>query len=282
MKAIFTLTPAESKRLIAKGVAVLDEVQVAMRSGMIIIGAGTTNAFVVEELTGEEIDKAAYTAGIITDGRQCVTAPEDRIAPIVLVDGKKSELSWEEAVEKMGKDDVFIKGGNAIDVDGVVGVQLADPNGGTIGKALPIIIARGAHLVSPVGLEKLIYRVGWTSRYAGIETFDLKLGMPVGMMPIAHGRPVTELEALEVLFDVFASHISSGGIDGSEGSVTLVIESFEWCKDGENGENESKNNEQNPVEIAFELIKSIKGEKPVGSLKRKCSACSARCDYPGK
>lgn len=47
-KALVTLTPAESKRLIAKGVAAMPEVKNALGSGIIIFARGTTNTYVAE------------------------------------------------------------------------------------------------------------------------------------------------------------------------------------------------------------------------------------------
>jgi len=261
MKALFTFTSSESKRLIAKAVALLPEVQNAMKDNMIIIGAGTTNAFILEELTGEKVDKVRYTAGITTRGRQCATGDKDRIAPVVLVKGEKSSMTWEEAVEKMEAEDVFIKGGNAIDNSGVVGVLLGHPMGGTIGKALPIVAARGSHLIMPVGLEKMIPDVNLAANVSGIKVFDKAIGMRVGLMPVTYGLPITEIEALEVLADIDAYCISAGGIDGSEGSVVMAVE-------GEDQE----------VERIMELVKSIKGEPPIkGALKQKCLECKAQC-----
>ncbi|MCL2437951.1 MAG: hypothetical protein FWE48_03360 [Coriobacteriia bacterium] len=265
MKALFTLNSAESKRLIAKAVVTLPQVQSALNKGMIIIGAGTTNAFVLEELTGTVVDKARYTAGIIAGGRQCVTSTDERLDPVVLVDGVRSDLSWEEAVAKIGAGDVFIKGGNAIDPDGVVGIQMAHPEGGTIGKALPVVVARGAQLILPVGLEKFIPDVALAADVSGIHSFDLSIGIKVGLMPVTYGQPITELEALEKLAQVEAYCISAGGIDGSEGSVTLVVE-------GPSKE----------VEVLFGLVKSIKGEQPISALRQKCSECGSKCSYPGK
>ena len=72
-RALFVLTPSEGKRLIAKGVKEMPEVQEALHSGKLIIAGGTTNAFIAEELTGIKIEPDRYTAGIITKGRLCVT-----------------------------------------------------------------------------------------------------------------------------------------------------------------------------------------------------------------
>jgi hypothetical protein len=74
-KIVVTLTPSESKRLIAKGVMKLEEVPRALKHGAIIISLGTTNAYVAEEILNavsesiECIDKQRYAAGVITDRR---------------------------------------------------------------------------------------------------------------------------------------------------------------------------------------------------------------------
>ncbi|NLF17032.1 MAG: hypothetical protein GX595_07220, partial [Lentisphaerae bacterium] len=57
MHLVVSLTVSESKRLIARGVAQCDAVQRARDRGVIAIGSGTTNAYVIEELTGSPIDK---------------------------------------------------------------------------------------------------------------------------------------------------------------------------------------------------------------------------------
>jgi len=59
----FALTVAESKRLIAKGVARCPEVLAALKSGIVAVAKGTTNAYVVEELSGEPMHKQDYCMG---------------------------------------------------------------------------------------------------------------------------------------------------------------------------------------------------------------------------
>lgn len=61
IRALVSLTPAESKRLIAKGVSALPEVRRALEQGIVIIARGTTNAFVVEEMTGDKVEPNAVT-----------------------------------------------------------------------------------------------------------------------------------------------------------------------------------------------------------------------------
>lgn len=258
MKAIFTLTPAESKRLMAKAVVQLPQVKEAMQEGYIYIAGGTTNAFIAEELTGTEIAvKGHYTAGVVTKGLHCVTDAETRIQPIVLKDGQPIEMTMPEVLEKMTAKDVFIKGGNAVDLEGTVGVMAAEPWGGTIGRSMGRLMAMGINLILPVGLEKLVPSVVAAANFAGIDEVDYTLGMRIGIIPVNYGTVMTEMEALELLADLDeVLLLGSGGVGGSEGSVTLGIE-------GSNGE----------VEKVMAMVKKIKGEPVVETLKRKCGQC---------
>jgi hypothetical protein len=260
-KALFTLTSAESKRLLAKAVARLPEVRAAREKGRIIIGGGTTNAFVAEELLGREVDKVRYAVGIITRGRLCLTPPGERIAPFVLVDGQVSGESWEKVLNDFTAGDVFIKGANAVDVEGHAGILLGNPLGGTIGRVLGIVAARGAHLVVPVGLEKMIPSVLDAATAAGIQTFNYSLGMRVGYMPLVNAMAITEIEALQ-LFGVSATCLGAGGVGGSEGSVVLAVAG-----------------EERQVKELMETIRGIKGEPPVPALKQACRDCAVPCDW---
>jgi hypothetical protein len=245
-RAILVLNPSESKRLIAKAVAQLPEVRGALEDGRIIIGNGTTNAFVAEELLGQPVSKWSFAAGVIAGGRLDVTDSKIRLAPIALKHGKPYSGGWVELLNEFDRDDVFIKGGNAIDPDGNVGVLLASPVGGTVGQFLGTISARGSHLVAPIGLEKLVPDVVEAARHCGTRTSDWTDGTPSGMAVLSNARVVTELEALELLAGVEAWQIASGGVSGSEGSVTISVE----------GSSAS-------VDRAIHLAESLSGEPPV-------------------
>lgn len=260
-RALVTLTVAESKRLIAKAIVELSEVKWALERGTIIIAGGTTNGYIVEELIGDKIEKEKYTAGIIVQGRGCVTPLEERIQPMVLKDGKVIETPWTEALASLKAGDVFIKGGNALDLEGNVGVMVAHPQGGTIGAALPILTARGVNLIMPVGLEKLIPSVIMASKEGGIEKIDYSLGMPCGIIPVSTGKVVSEIQALGYLFGVDVIPYGSGGVGASEGAQTLLIVGVE-----------------EDVKQAFEFVKSIKGEPALKGLKQNCK-CQNPCDY---
>ena len=88
MQALFTLTPAESKRLIGKAVAALPEIQNAKKKGYLLVGRGSTNAYILEELLGKRIKKEGYTAGQVIKGVLCVLGPEERTKPVTFHKGQ--------------------------------------------------------------------------------------------------------------------------------------------------------------------------------------------------
>jgi len=221
MKQIqITLTPSESKRIIAMGVKRLQVIQQALKKGIILITLGTTNAYVLEELTGKKSDIARYAAGYI-DGTTAALPNDKRLPVVALKNGK--EVNGEGIINEMGAQDVVIKGANALDPNGVAGVMMANPAGGTTGNIIGTVMAKGINLVIPVGLEKSIpYSIMEISRRIGIQRCYKATGLPVGMMPLP-GKVVTEVNALALLGaeDVFP--IGAGGIKGGEGSVTLCV-----------------------------------------------------------
>jgi len=245
-RTIVVLTASESKRLIARAVAQLPEVQCACEKGRLIIGSGTTNAYVAEELLGTEMSKWGYAAGVVADGRLGVTQSKNRVPPVALKLGQRYEGTWIELLQEFERDDVFIKGGNAIDTDGNVGVLLGSDIGGTVGQMFGILAARGSRIISPVGLEKLVPDVIEAARHCGTTTTVLTDGIPVGMAVMTQTELVTELEALESLCGVSVWHIASGGVAGAEGAVTFAVEGAE--------EN---------IRQAVQLLESIAGEPPV-------------------
>ena len=198
-----------------------------MKQGTIIVGWGSTNTYVAQELSGETIEGERYVAGYIGGGELRVAEGEHRMPPIVLNDGKVTDVHPKDALAAFGADDVFIKGANAVDPEGNVGVLLQNEQGGTIGTAIGILAARGSHLIIPVGLEKLVPSVKEASNACGLETVDYATGKKVGLMPVMYGRTVTEIDALRLLADIKALHIASGGLDDSQGAITLAVSGYE-------------------------------------------------------
>nr|QNO53748.1 hypothetical protein ONPGGGGH_00047 [Methanosarcinales archaeon ANME-1 ERB6] len=258
-KILIALTPSESKRVIAKGVKNLEEVQRALKQGTIIIGLGTTNAYVADEILSElsganKIDKQRYAAGVITDKGTCVVTKEEREKEVIIKNGVvSSEKSIEDVIEELSAEDVFIKGANALDAYGNAGILLAHTAGGTIGSAIGTVMARGVNFIIPVGIEKMIpYSITEAAKRVGKGRFFKSVGMPVGLMPV-YGTVITEIEALILLGAEDAFTIGAGGVAGGEGSVVICAE----------GSAES-------MEDLMRVITQIKGEAPVKVMSVKC------------
>ena len=263
VRALFSLIPAESKRLIAKGVVALPEVRRALEQGIVVVGRGTTNAFVAEELTGQKIDpKCHYAAGIIVDGELSALPVGTRLKPIVLRQGKRTNISTAEALHDFRERDVVIKGANAVDPEGNAGVLAASDIGGTIGEVLPIVLPRGGYLIIPVGLEKLIPSVAEAARVSGIFRFKYSTGLPAGLVPIPNALVVTEIQAFQILTGVKAVPIAAGGVAGSEGIVVLSLEGTAA-----------------QIERAFSLVKLVKGEPPVSKPSARVNPAAADLNY---
>lgn len=246
MKVQLTLTPAEGKRLIAKAVASMENVQYAYTNGTLIIATSTTTGYVAEELMGKEFNKGMFTAGVVTKEGAQITVPDGRYNHIVFVNGEMKECSTPELVpylSKMGPDDVFIKGANAIDPFGAAGILLHGGGGGTIGTAWGHITRNGIQCIITAGLEKLVpISLANATMQMGANVIDKAMGWPCGIMVI-QGQVITEMESFKILFGVEAIPVSGGGIDGGEGCKIYLLE----------GPTEN-------AEAAYEYVESIKGE----------------------
>lgn len=268
VKAAFTLIPTESKRLIARAVAASEEVKRAREKAYIIVTCGTTNAFVVQELLGaKDTEPHRFAAGTSSRGVLCVTDIEwRRASPVVLHEGKPVSRTIAEALNDFHPETVVIKGANAVDPEGNVGVITSGFDGGNVAEIIGTVTSQGLNLMVAVGLEKLVPSVRAAARATGARRLDYSLGADFGMYCLSNAIVVTEIEALRILCGVRATMVAAGGIGGNEGAVVLVAEG------------EGKN-----VEAAVSLIESIKGEPPIPANKRSCENCRyLRCRYNGR
>jgi hypothetical protein len=242
MKRQFVLTVAESKRLIAKAVAALPEIQEAMDNRTVVVATGTTNAYVLEELWGKQIDKRAYRSGITTpkDPEKKSEPVTEKIPDVVFIKGEvASQYDRVSIAPNLEKGDIFIKGANVLNYDDyMAGILIGGLDGATIGNTIGHIIGKQVQLIIPIGLEKLTHEdINELHLIASEEDYE-----GPRMWPIV-GTIITEIEALGILTNVDAYLYSAGGIAGAEGSVRLLIE----------GSDEE-------IAEALELIESIKGE----------------------
>jgi hypothetical protein len=255
MKAQVTLTVAESKRLIAKAVKKHPLVEEALKRGVVAIALGSTNAYIVEEVLGQRIERERYVAGLVDSVGACVVPRGERLETVYFEKGEAKRGDLNEIVTRMNHRDVFIKGANALDMYGTAGVMMASLTGGTIAKVLGVIKARGINLLIPVGLEKLIPEsVDEVSMAAGIYGVEYSSGIPVGLMPVS-GEVITEKEAFKILSGVEALSLGAGSL-GEPGARTFLLL-------GEEGQ----------VKKAVDVFKEVKGEKGVASLRGDCSRC---------
>lgn len=267
MKAMFVLTPPESRRLIARAVVQLPEVQTALEQAYVCVVGGTTNGYIAQELAGLDIAPQAFTAGTSAQGVLCVTPADQRDPhiPLVLHRGVVVDKSMTEVFEDFHLETVVIKGANAVDPEGNVGIITSGFDGGTVAATIGYMTSTGMQYIFPVGLEKLIPSVPEAVQWTGSKTFDYSMGAHFGMYCLHHGIVVTEVQALQSLCGVAVMHVASGGIGGNEGAVILVAEGTE-----------------SEVRAAIDLVEAVKGEPRLAALKGECKNCLYdRCAYHG-
>jgi len=240
------LTPTEAKRLLSKAVLDLDEVKRALDKGILIIHPSSTTIFMMEELGFKYSPKSEH--GIWICGH---ISPRGLCAPRVVLDrvleiegykadqyifdfvvrkgtpvpyGEESELG--KIYEEMDSNGAYVKGVNAIDPDGKLGVLLmARSSGGSIGLTVKMQKEKGFSMIIPIGLEKRITVPLEKAMKAAMKSTKAQ-GVPCNLWQI-HGKVITEVEAFRQLCDVEAIPISGGGVCGAEGAITWVLEGEE-------------------------------------------------------
>jgi hypothetical protein len=261
MEVQISLTVNESKRLIAKAVVSLPEVQEALKNGKIILKGGTTVSAICEEMVGMPL----RISGRITP-RGTVTARDaskEHAHSLLLEKGAVENIddTIAEVAQGLGREDVVIMSGNAIDVHGNVAMMAGSPGGGNPGTSIPGILAQGARFIIPIGLEKLIPGSIQDAVKAAGREMDLSYGMAVGLIPLM-GRVVTEKDAAEILSRVRCTVIGRGGINGAEGSTVMALEG-----------------EQGDVKKVLKIVDDIRGTGISGEERsmEECDGKSIRC-----
>jgi len=219
----YSLTVAESKRLIARALKRHPAIIGALNQGIVAVCKGTTNSYLVEELTGKGIHRPDYCTGVTKPSQGAEWAKTaNKLPDLVLREGRRMEgVSAVDAVAEMGPGDVFVKGANALNYDRKqAGILIGHPTGGTIGAAIGTVVSRRINLLIPVGLEKSIpgdlYQLHRHMASVGPDGAGPML-WPVG------GEIFTEIEAIRLVSGANAALIGAGGIAGAEGSVRLSV-----------------------------------------------------------
>ena len=238
----------ESRAFIAKAILNHPQIMKYIKDGVIGIGRGITNAYIIKELlniTGNsdfEIDLNNYVAGVV-DGSLWLSDPETRTAEIAFYQGKPKFIPINEALEDC---DIILKGGNALGPDWVAGVLCAHPAGGTIGSVYATAISRGIKIIVPISIEKMIPFpiTDIVPSLGGQKNITMARGLPVSLFPVIGGEIFSEIEAIETLATVDVYPIGAGGvyqgagatifeISGPEAEINKVLEVYEAIKDTE-------------------------------------------------
>lgn len=247
MHIVTYLTVSESKRLIAKGVAATDCVQRAMESGIVAVVPGTTNGYVIEELTGGPFEKERYVAGRTMPAGFTGEKPTNTSSGYVSRRGERLAVKVEEILEEMGPGDVLIKGANALNYERrQAGVLIGHPTGGNVGRDLGRVVARRIRYLLPVGLEKSV--PADLDEVAALINRDAEGKGPT--LWVVPGDIFTEIEAIATLTGARAVPAAAGGIGGAEGAVWLAVFGDAWA-----------------LERVQALIDSVRGEPPFIGLK---------------
>jgi hypothetical protein len=227
----FLITPAAGKRLIAKALANHPTISAAIKSGTLVIVAGTTNGYVAEEIlnalgVGKDFSRKHFFRGITLPPAKRVTE-EGRLADeskfpgdVVIAKGVwQKGKTLADVADSLKEGDVILKGANALDLDRKqAAVLIGHPKAGTIGLTLPAVVGRRVKLIIPVGLEKRIN--------GDLYTLAEKINAPGAggnrLLPVP-GQVFTELDAVNVLTGANAELFSAGGVCGAEGSCWLAV-----------------------------------------------------------
>jgi len=281
MKALVTLTPTEAKRFVAMAVARMPETLTAREKGIMALHPSSSTYFLVEELTGSRPQTDVWMCGAIAPKGLCVEwgsyaqvalhdAPflsKPGLFPFtwIVKDGKmQPPMGIDELCQILGPDDVYVKGGNAMDPSGNVGVLIGSMAEGTIARVASAHKKRGFKIVFTMGMEKLLpISIKEASRAVGAPgKLDYSMGIRCGLIPVP-GITVSEVEAAKIIGGVEAVPISAGGVGGAEGSVVLVIKG-----------------EKAGVMKAVEAMEASKGAKLPPVRNPDCKECIATSICP--
>jgi hypothetical protein len=278
MRAQVSLIPNESKKLIAKALASMGEIKTALEDGIVVMHPSSSTLFLAEEVLGKTPETEVWMAGAVTPraafGDDAIkvwmmthpeakgmNSPEAFPFSWVIEKGKLSQReSLGSLFMRMGPKDVYVKGVNAIDPQGKVGVLIGnDIEGGTIGRVLAAQKKKGFTIIYPVGMEKLIPISIEEAVTAAKDRLNLSYSMGGRCSLLqCEGKIVTELKAIEILTGANAIPIGAGGIDGAEGAITLVI-----------------SGEDHQVKKAIKYIEDVKGAKISRQFRQTdCTKCN--------
>ncbi len=241
MKYLIVLTPTEAKKFIAKSLVRKNgAMKKALKEGIVLLHPSTSTFFIYEELVGK-IPEGLRFIGAIAPKATCISREFEEIAAQRKkgFDQRDATYSWVfkkgqlakgvplgECLNEMGPGDFYVKGVNVIDPHGSAGVLTANPDGGTITRAMTHAKQRKFDLLLIATSNKLINTsIEEASKATGRDKLDGAMGIPTSLFKV-HGTLVTEKEAFQ-LHGIKATPIAGGGLREAEGAFVYVLDGNE-------------------------------------------------------
>ncbi|HHN46413.1 MAG TPA: hypothetical protein ENN09_03125 [Planctomycetes bacterium] len=169
----------------------------------------------------------------------------NRIPDVVIRRGELLDgVSLPDVVKDMGRNDVILKGANAINyAERLAALLIGHPTGGTVGAFMGAAISRRIRVITPVGLEKEVPADLLEAASIAADPDEAPKASPgLWVFPT---ELFTEVEAFALLTDVAAIPVAAGGIAGAEGSVRFLL-----------------TGDEEDIEEALALVEEIAGEPP--------------------
>jgi hypothetical protein len=263
----------------------MDIIKQAAVKGMIVVHPSSSTYFLIEELTGHKPESNYWVCGLIAPRGTCFEMgvlmgdylphdaspnPQEFRTWYVISKGRLViEEKVSEILAKVKQTDVFVKGVNALDTQGNVGILIGDPiGGGPLGPIFSAWRRISFHLVFPAGLEKLILTsIDKASKEAKQTKYNYAMGLTAGLLPCPKGERatvITEVDAINMLTGAVAVPVAAGGLGGAEGAITMVIKG-----------------DEPQVKMAIDFVEQCKGAQLPQVRLCNCSDCpSAHCSFP--
>ena len=295
-KAQLLLTPVESKKLIALAVLEMEDVKQALRKGIVALHPSSSTYFIAEQILGKRPPTDVWVCGTILPKGLCgdtvtqiilgsLTANEYESDAVSFTGHKRDfTFTWvfnkgklepgrplKDVLDELGPGDFYIKGVNALDPNGRVGILIGatskvhDEAGGTIGRAMACAKEKGFQILFPTGLEKLIpISIEEAAKEATPRSCSYWMGHGAALMP-GKGKVITELDAIKILTGATAIPFAAGGLEGAEGAIAIIVKG-----------------EQQQVDKAVACVEKVKGAKLPPVRQRNCQNCVRLCSLAGE
>ena len=249
----YMITPAAGKRLIGKALAEHPTIKAVLKSGTLLILAGTTNGYVAEEVLAsigqaQGFSRKRFFRGITlphskpTSGAGRLQDESGFPGDVIIVDGQAQRgKTIFDVVDDLKEGDVVLKGANALELPRrQAALYIGHPKAGTVGAAIQAVVGRRVRLILPVGLEKRVY---CDLNDVAVRTNEPGVSGP-RLFPVP-GEVITEIDAVRLLAGATAELVASGGVCGAEGCIWLAV-----------------SGEPDQLDKADKILKSVASEPP--------------------